>query len=67
MAWVVLILSGVLEAVWATALGKSTKAKGAPHQLTHEPVVAYTPQFTAYPQWSIVVSHTTSSTTPADE
>jgi quaternary ammonium compound-resistance protein SugE len=23
MAWVVLILSGVLEAVWATALGKS--------------------------------------------
>ena len=23
MAWLVLILSGVLEAVWATALGKS--------------------------------------------
>ena len=23
MAWVILILSGVLEAVWATALGKS--------------------------------------------
>ncbi|MGI9210501.1 MAG: SMR family transporter, partial [Rhodococcus sp. (in: high G+C Gram-positive bacteria)] len=23
MAWIVLVLSGVLEAVWATALGKS--------------------------------------------
>jgi len=23
MAWVILIVSGVLEAVWATALGKS--------------------------------------------
>ncbi|WP_432562509.1 DMT family transporter [Kineococcus sp. SYSU DK003] len=24
MAWIVLVVSGVLEAVWATALGKST-------------------------------------------
>ncbi|MFE4634551.1 DMT family transporter [Streptomyces sp. NPDC056773] len=27
MAWIVLIISGVLEAVWATALGKS-KSEG---------------------------------------